>query len=237
MHITVKGSTLKQGGRTQVETLDELKAKVMDMDAEKVAELTQKALAEGISAKEILNQALTPAMDIVGDEYERGDRFIPEMLLSANAMKGAMELLRPLLVKSGVEMKGKVVVGTVEGDLHDIGLNLVRMMLEGAGFEVYSLGTDAPAKEFVKAVKEFGAGLVGMSALLTTTMLNMAGVIEALRENGLRDRVKVMVGGAPVTQDYADEIRADGYAPDAFSAVKLAERLAAELRGKTSTID
>jgi len=217
-----------------VETLDELKAKVMDMDVEKVAELTQKALDEGLSAKEILSQALIPAMDIVGDEYERGERFIPEMLLSANAMKRAMELLRPLLVKSGVEMKSKAVMGTVEGDLHDIGLNLVSAMLEGAGFEVYSLGTDVPAINFVKAVEEHGAGLVGMSALLTTTMLNMAGVIKALRKKGLRDRVKVMVGGAPVTQDYADEIGADGYAPDGFSAVKLAERLTAALKGKTA---
>jgi 5-methyltetrahydrofolate--homocysteine methyltransferase len=217
--------------------LDELKAKVIDMNPEKVAELTQKALSEGLSAGKILNQALIPAMDIVGDEYERGERFIPEMLLSANAMKRAMELLRPRLVESGVKMKAKVVMGTVEGDLHDIGLHLVSMMLEGAGFEVYSLGTDVPATDFVKGVEEFEAGLVGMSALLTTTMLNMADVIEALRENGLRDKVKVMIGGAPVTQDYADEIGADGYAPDAFSAVKLAERLAAELRGKTANIE
>jgi len=217
----------------QVKTLDELRAKVIEMDPEKVAQLTQKALGEGISAKELLDQALIPAMEIVGDEYERGERFIPEMLVSANAMKKAMQLLRPLLMKSGAKMKGEVVMGTVEGDIHDIGLNLVVMMLEGAGFVVQNLGTDVPAKEFVKAVKEDEVHLVGMSALLTTTMLKMREVIEALKESGLRDKVKVMIGGAPVTQDYADEIEADGYAPDAFSAVKLADRLSTELTGGT----
>ena len=214
--------------------LDEIKAKVIDMDIEGVAEVTQKALDEGLSAPEILNQALIPAMKAVGDEYESGERFIPEMLFSANSMKKAMDLLRPLLMKSGVRMKGKVVIGTVEGDIHDIGLNLVTMMLEGAGFDVYNLGTDVPSEEFVKAAKEQGAELVGMSALLATTMLNMPKVIEALSKNGLRDRVKVMIGGAPVSQNYADEIGADGYAADAFSAVGLGERLQAELGGKTS---
>lgn len=217
----------------QVKTLDELRAKVIEMDPEKVAQLTQKALDEGISAKELLDQALIPAMEIVGDEYERGERFIPEMLVSANAMKKAMQLLRPLLMKSGAKMKGEVVMGTVEGDIHDIGLNLVVMMLEGAGFVVQNLGTDVPAKEFVKAVKEDEVHLVGMSALLTTTMLKMREVIEALKESGLRDKVKVMIGGAPVTEDYANEIEADGYAPDAFSAVKLADRLSTELTGGT----
>ncbi|MFO7773266.1 MAG: cobalamin-dependent protein [Dehalococcoidia bacterium] len=134
-------------------------------------------------------------------------------------------------------MKGEVVIGTVEGDIHDIGLNLVGMMLEGAGFEVHNLGTDVPAKEFIKAVKEHDADLVGMSALLTTTMLNMTEVLEALKEDGLRDKLKVMIGGAPVTQGYADEIGADGYAPDAFSAVTLAESLKAVLSGETSTVE
>jgi len=215
----------------QVKTLDELRARVIEMEPEKVAQLTQKALGEGISAKELLDQALIPAMEIVGDEYERGERFIPEMLLSANAMKKAMQLLRPLLVKSGAKMKGEVVMGTVEGDIHDVGLNLVVMMLEGAGFVVHNLGADVPAKEFIKVVKEDDFHLVGMSALLTTTMLKMREVIEVLKESGLRDKVRVMIGGAPVTQDYADEIEADGYAPDAFSAVKLAERLSNELTG------
>ena len=204
------------------------------MEVEKAIKLTQKALNEGLNAEEVLNKALIPAMNVVGEQYERGERYIPEMLLSAQAMKGAMEKLRPFLVKGGVKLKGKVVIGTVEGDLHDIGKNLVSMMLEGAGFEVHDLGTDVPASRFIEAIKEHDADLVGMSALLTTTMVHMPEVIKALEENGLRDRVKVMIGGAPVTQGYADEIGADGYAPDAASAVKLAERLMASLRGKPS---
>jgi 5-methyltetrahydrofolate--homocysteine methyltransferase len=215
--------------------LEDLKRSVIEMEVEKAAELTQKALDEGLGAEEILNKALVPAMDAVGEQYERGERYVPEMLLSAHAMKGAMEKLRPLLAKSGVEPKGRVVIGTVEGDLHDIGQNLVSMMLEGAGFEVYNLGTEVSAERFVAGAKEHNADLVGMSALLTTTMIHMPEVIEALKENGLRDRVKVMIGGAPVTQEYADEINADGYAPDAAAAVKLAERLMAELRGQAVT--
>lgn len=206
-------------------TLDELKTIVIDMEVEKAVELTQKALDEGKEAEEILNQALVPAMDIVGDQYDRGDKFVPEMLLSANAMKEAMVLLRPLLVESGVKMKGTVVLGTVEGDLHDIGQNLVSMMLEGAGFEVQNLGSETPSDEFVQAVKEHNPDIVGMSAMLTTTMLHMPEVIDALKEAGLRDKVKVMIGGAPLTQDYADEIGADGYAPDAAAATKLADKL------------
>jgi len=215
--------------------LEDLKQNVIEMEVERAIELTQKALDEGLGAEEILNKALIPAMDVVGEQYERGEKYVPEMLLSAHAMKGAMGLLRPLLVESGVEMKGRVVIGTVEGDLHDIGQNLVGMMLEGAGFEVHNLGAEVPAEEFVKGAKEHEADLVGMSALLTTTMLHMPEVIEALKENGLRDRVKVMIGGAPVTQEYADEIGADGYAPDAASAVKLAERLMTELKEKIAT--
>ena len=216
--------------------LEDLKASVIEMEVERAIELTQKALDEGLGAEEILNKALVPAMDVVGEQYERGEKYVPEMLLSAHAMKGAMGLLRPLLVESGVEMKGRVVIGTVEGDLHDIGQNLVGMMLEGAGFEVYNLGAEVPAEEFVRGAKEHEADLVGMSALLTTTMLHMPEVIDALREAGLRARVKVMIGGAPVTQEFAGEIGADGYAPDAASAVKLAERLAAELKGRAITM-
>jgi len=211
--------------------LDDLKVTVIDMEVEKTAKLTQKALDDGLGAGEILEGALIPAMDLVGEQYERGEKYVPEMLLSAHAMKGAMKLLRPLLVSSGAKMKGCVVMGTVEGDLHDIGQNLVGMMFEGAGFEVYNLGAEISAKEFVKGVREHEANLVGLSALLTTTMLHMSEVIDALKEAGLRDQVKVMIGGAPVSQEYADEIGADGYAPDAASAVKLAERLAAELKG------
>jgi len=214
--------------------LEDLKAAIVDMEVEKVAELTQKALDDGLAAEKILDEALVPAMAIVGEQYERGEKYVPEMLLSAQAMKRAMELLRPLLVSSGVKMQGRVVMGTVEGDLHDIGQNLVAMMLEGAGFEVCNLGTDVSAEEFVKAVREHEANLVGLSALLTTTMVHMPEVIDALKEAGLRDQVKVMIGGAPVSQEYADNIGADGYAPDAASAAKLAKQLMAELKGRAS---
>jgi len=204
---------------------EDLKVAVIDMEVERAVELTKKALDEGRKAEDIMNSSLVPAMDIVGEQYDKGEKYVPEMLLSAKAMKAAMGLLRPLLVESGVEMKGKIAIGTVEGDLHDIGQNLVSMMLEGAGFEVINLGAETPADTFVESVKENKPDIVGMSALLTTTMLHMPEVIDALKEAGLRDQVKVMIGGAPVTQEYADEIGADGYAPDAASAVKLANKL------------
>jgi len=204
---------------------EDLKVAVIDMEVEKAVELTKKALDEGKKAEDIMNSSLVLAMDIVGEQYDKGEKYVPEMLLSAKAMKAAMELLRPLLVESGVKMRGKIAIGTVEGDLHDIGQNLVSMMLEGAGFEVINLGAETPADTFVESVKENKPDIVGMSALLTTTMLHMPEVIDALKEAGLRDQVKVMIGGAPVTQEYADEIGADGYAPDAASAVKLANKL------------
>jgi len=206
--------------------LDKIKQAVVAGEVEGIAELTKQALAQGIGARDILEQVLIPAMDIVGEEYERGDRYVPEMLISAETMKASMAVLKPLLVEAGeARSKGKVVIGTVEGDLHDIGKNLVAMMLEGAGFEVINLGVEVTAKEFVKAAKEHEPDIVGMSALLTTTMIHMPEVIEALKQAGLRDKVKVMIGGAPVTQEYADKIGADGYAPDAASATKLAKSL------------
>jgi len=204
---------------------EDLKVAVIDMEVERAVELTKKALDEGKKAEDIMNSSLVLAMDIVGEQYDKGEKYVPEMLLSAKAMKAAMELLRPLLVESGVKMRGKIAIGTVEGDLHDIGQNLVSMMLEGAGFEVINLGAETPADTFVESVKENKPDIVGMSALLTTTMLHMPEVIDALKEAGLRDQVRVMIGGAPVTQEYADEIGADGYAPDAASAVKLAKSL------------
>ena len=204
---------------------EDLKVAVIDMEVERAVELTKKALDEGKKAEDIMNSSLVLAMDIVGEQYDKGEKYVPEMLLSAKAMKSAMEVLHPLLVESGVKMKGKIAIGTVEGDLHDIGQNLVSMMLEGAGFEVINLGAETPADTFVQSVKENKPDIVGMSALLTTTMLHMPEVIDALKEAGLRDQVKVMIGGAPVTQSYADEIGADGYAPDAASAVKLAKKL------------
>jgi len=205
--------------------LEDLKQAVLSGDEERAAELTQKALSEGMEPAKILNEALVPAMDVVGKEYEEGKRYIPEMLISAEAMKAAMEVLRPKLVETGVKPRGKVVIGTVEGDLHDIGKNLVAMMLEGAGFEVVDLGTEVTAERFVQAVREHKPDLLGMSALLTTTMVHMPEVIEALKREGLRDGVKVIVGGAPVTQEYAEKIGADGYAEDATRATKLVLRL------------
>ena len=205
--------------------LEELKRAVLSGDDERAAELTKKALEEGIEPGKVLNEALIPAMEIVGREYEEGERYVPEMLISAEAMKAAMEVLRPRLVETGVRLKGKVVIGTVEGDLHDIGKNLVAMMLEGAGFEVIDLGVEVTAERFVQAVREHKPDVLGMSALLTTTMIHMPEVIEALKEAGLREEVKVIVGGAPVTQEYAEKIGADGYAPDAASAVEVVKRL------------
>jgi len=205
--------------------LDKIKQAVLAGEMEGIAELTNQALAQGIEAGEILNQALTPAMDIVGREYEDGDRYIPEMLISAETMKGAVLVLKPLLVEAGVEARGKLVIGTVEGDLHDIGKDLVAMMVEGAGFEVINLGAEITAEQFVNAVKEHKPNIIGMSALLTTTMIHMPDVIDALKQAGLRDQLKVMIGGAPVTQAYADKIGADGYAADAASATKLAKSL------------
>jgi len=205
--------------------LDKIKQAVLAGDMEGIAELTNQALAQGIGAREILDQALTPAMDIVGEEYEKGDRYIPEMLISAETMKGAVLVLKPLLVEAGVEARGKLVIGTVEGDLHDIGKDLVAMMVEGAGFEVINLGAEITAEQFVNAVKEHKPNIIGMSALLTTTMIHMPDVIDALKQAGLRDQVKVIIGGAPVTQAYADKIGADGYAADAASATKLAKSL------------
>ncbi|MCK4681989.1 corrinoid protein [Candidatus Bipolaricaulota bacterium] len=205
--------------------LKRVKQAVLAGEMEGIAELTNQALAQGVGAREILDQALTPAMDIVGEEYERGDRYVPEMLISAETMKSAMVVLKPLLADAGVKARGKVVIGTVEGDLHDIGKDLVAMMLEGAGLEVVNLGAEVTAEEFLKAAKEHEPNIIGMSALLTTTMIHMPEVIEGLKQAGLRDSVKIIIGGAPVTQGYADKIGADGYAPDAASATKLAKSL------------
>ncbi|MBI5951504.1 MAG: corrinoid protein [Chloroflexi bacterium] len=184
----------------------------------------KEALDAGVSADTILKEALIPAMDEVGRQYEEGEVFVPEMLVAARAMQTGLALLKPHLVSSGAESAGKVAIGTVKGDLHDIGKNLVAMMLEGAGFEIMDLGVDVPSQAFVDAVGR-GAQVIGMSALLTTTMSNMGVTVEALKAAGLRDKVKVMVGGAPVTQDFANQIGADGFAADASSATRLAREL------------
>jgi 5-methyltetrahydrofolate--homocysteine methyltransferase len=205
--------------------LKKIKQAVLDGDMDGAIKLTNEAISQGLGAQQILNEALTPAMDIVGEEYEKGDRYLPEMLISAEAMRGAVAILKPLLADTGVEARGRIVIGTVEGDLHNIGKDLVAMMLEGAGFEVVNLGIEVTAEEFLKAAKEHKPNILAMSALLTTTMIHMPEVIDALRGAGLRDQLKVIIGGAPVTQEYADEIGADGYGADAGVAIKLAKSL------------
>lgn len=192
--------------------------------APKVKEGVDKALEEDIPVGDILNKALIAAMAEVGERFERNEFYVPEMLIAARAMQAGLNILKPLLVESGIEPVGKVAIGTVKGDLHDIGKNLVAMMMEGAGFEINDLGVDVAPDKFVEAAKG-GANVIAMSALLTTTMTNMQSTIDALTEAGVRENVKVMVGGAPVTNAYAEQVGADGYAPDASSAVSAAKKL------------
>jgi 5-methyltetrahydrofolate--homocysteine methyltransferase len=187
--------------------------------------LVQDALKEGAKPVEILNRGLVEGMNTVGERMENGDIFIPEVLLSARCMSAAVDILRPLLGAGEMNLGGTVVIGTVKGDLHDIGKSLVKLMLQSVGFEIIDLGVDVTPEKFVQALKEKKGGLLAMSALLTTTMPAMKLTIEAVKESGLRDRVKVMVGGAPVTPKFAKDIGADGYAPDAGSATKLAKTL------------
>lgn len=198
---------------------------VVTGDAKTAKALTQAALTEGVDVQVILEQHLIPAMDEVGAKFECNEYFVPELLIGARAMKGCMELLRPLLAAKGAKPVGRVAIGTVKGDLHDIGKNLVASMLEGGGFEVLDLGVDVAPEKFVASVSEKGAQIVCLSALLTTTMPSMKDTIAALKSAGVRDRVKVMIGGAPITQHYADEIGADGYSDNASAAVNLARRL------------
>lgn len=204
--------------------LQALAQAIINGKAPEAKALTEQALAEGVSAADVLNSGLVAGMNVVGEKFKNNEFYVPEVLIAARAMKGAMELLRPQLASSGVEPKGRVAIGTVRGDLHDIGKNLVSMMLEGAGFEINDLGVDVKPEQFVSAVKD-GSTIVALSALLTTTMPAMKDTIEALKAEGIRDKVHVMIGGAPVTQNYCDEIGADGYAPDAASAVDKAKEL------------
>jgi 5-methyltetrahydrofolate--homocysteine methyltransferase len=206
-------------------SLESIYEAVLTGNAKAAAAETNAALAEGVSAPDILHQACIPAMTEVGRLFEIGEKFVPEMLIAARAMQAALTILKPLLVDAGAETLGKVVIGTVAGDLHDIGKNLVGMMLEGAGFEIIDLGTDVSPEKFVGAVQEHQPELIGMSALLTTTMASIGRTIEALKESGLRDQVKVIVGGAPLTQDFADKVGADGFATDAGSASRMAKAL------------
>ncbi len=196
-------------------------------DADRVMQLVQQALDSGMMANEVLNDGLMAGMDVVGDKMESGDMFIPEVLMAAQAMSGALDVLKPLLGEDQSTTSGRVLIGTVKGDLHDIGKNLVSMMLESTGMEVHNIGVDIAPEAFVSAIQEKDVDIVCLSALLTTTMPMMKETIDAIVESGLRDKVKIMVGGAPVTQAFADEIGADGFAPDAGSAAKMAKALAA----------
>jgi 5-methyltetrahydrofolate--homocysteine methyltransferase len=205
--------------------LKEIYDGVMSGNAAEVPVKVNAALAAGIPPATILNEGMIAAMNTVGKLFEEGEFFVPEMLISARAMQAGLAVLKPKLALADVKATGRVVAGTVKGDLHDIGKNLVCMLLEGAGFEVIDLGTDVAPERFIEVIKEGKADLVALSALLTTTMPNMRATIEGLKAAGLRDKAKVMIGGAPVTQTYADQIGADGYAPDASRAVALAKSL------------
>ncbi len=208
--------------------LEKLYTAVLEGDAKTSAAITKQALDEGVEPLKLVTGSMVPAMDEAGRRFEAEDYFVPELLLAARAMKAAMALIRPLLVASGAKSAGRVAVGTVKGDLHDIGKNLVASMLEGGGFDVLDLGADVSPEKFIEAVKQKGAQVVCLSALLTVTMPAMKTTIEALKQAGVRESVKVLVGGAPVTAQYATEIGADGYGENANSAVALTRKLLAE---------
>jgi corrinoid protein of di/trimethylamine methyltransferase len=205
--------------------LQKLYDAVLNGDAKTAVEITKAAITEKTDPLQLIASTMVPAMDEVGKRYEEEEYFVPELLLSARAMKGAMELLRPLLAERGARPTGTVAIGTVKGDLHDIGKNLVASLLEGGGFEVIDLGADVPPEKFIEAIRNQGAQIVCLSALLTVTMPSMKTTIEALKQAGLREQVKVLVGGAPVTQQYANDIGADGYGESASNAVALARRM------------
>jgi len=215
----------KEQKSTMDEQLKEIFTSIIEGEQKTTTAKVQEALDQGLDPSVILNQGMIAAMAEVGKLFEEGEYFVPEMLVAARAMQSGLALLKPYLVKADIKSSGKVIAGTVKGDLHDIGKNLVCMMLEGSAFEVIDLGSDVDPDKFVEAVQQTSADIVAMSALLTTTMPNMKVTIEALKTANLRDKVKVMVGGAPLTQQYANEIGADGYAPDASRAVATAKIL------------
>lgn len=198
--------------------LKEIQDTLIIGDDETVVNLTLKAINKRINPERILSESLIPGMVIVGDKFSAGDYFIPEMLIAANAMQMAMDTLEPLLLEGKVSHVGKVILGTVQGDMHDIGKNLVGIMLKGNGFDVIDLGVDVPPQRFINETMNYRANIIGLSALLTTTRPMMKTIIDTFKESGIRDKVKIMVGGAPLNQEYADKIGADGYAPDAGSA-------------------
>lgn len=190
-----------------------------------VKQLVNEAVEQGATAEQILNEALVVGMVELGEMFKNNEVYVPEVLIAARAMKAGMTIIKPLLLEQDIPMLGTVAIGTVKGDLHDIGKNLVGMMLEGSGFTVIDLGVDVTPEQYIDAIKNQGAQIIGMSALLTTTMTSMKEIIEAIKEAGLRDQVKIMIGGAPITQEYADEIGADGFSVDAASATELAKKL------------
>ncbi len=207
--------------------LKELYEAVVSGNAKATQALTQQALADGVDPLTLVNEYMVPAMDEVGRRFEANEYFVPELLISARAMKASLELIRPLLVARGDKPVGRVAIGTVKGDLHDIGKNLVASLLEGGGFEVIDLGVNVSPEKFIATVNEKQANIVAMSALLTTTMPSMKTTIDALKQAGVREKVKVLIGGAPITQKYADEIGADGYSENAVGAVALAKKAVA----------
>ena len=205
--------------------LDKMHDALLAGDVKTVVAITEAAIAEGVDPQDLLNKHMIPTLNEAGAKFEANELFVPELLLIARAMKGALAIVRPLLAKSGAEPMGRVVIGTVKGDLHDIGKNLVASMLEGGGFQVTDLGVDVPAEKFIEEVKDKDGAIIALSALLTTTMTQMKAVVEALEAAGLREKVKVIIGGAPITQQYCDEIGADGYSDNASAAVGLARNL------------
>jgi 5-methyltetrahydrofolate--homocysteine methyltransferase len=212
------------------DVLNSISTAVIQGQKDDTGKLTQEALQAGLSAEDILYKGLMPGMDHVSTKFKTGEMFVPEVMRSARAMLNAMEVIKPIMAETGVRMVGKVLLGTVKGDLHDIGKNLVGMMCEGAGFEIKDLGINVEPEAFIEAVKEFEPDIVGMSALLTTTMRTMGDTIKAFEEAGVRDKVKVMVGGAPVNQAFADKIGADAYAPDAAAAADKAKQFVGKTR-------
>lgn len=208
-----------------MEIFDKIADEVLKGNSAPVEELVNEALSQDISAEKILNKGLVGGMSIVSEKFKNNEIFIPEVLVSARAMNSGMEILKPLLAEANVKSIGKVVIGTVKGDLHDIGKNIVAMMLQGAGFDVVDLGTGVSKEKFLEFVEKEHADILGISTLLTTTMIYMKEVVEALKNANLEQNVKVIIGGAPVTQSYAVQINADGYAPDAASAVDLTKKL------------
>ena len=205
---------------------EQLATAVLEGEKDQVAQLVSAGLSEGLAAKDILDNAMVVGMNEVGARFKRGDMFVPEVLMSAEAMQAGLAVLRPQLAASGAQLAGKIVIGTVKGDLHDIGKNLVGMLCEGAGFDVIDLGFNVEPDKFVEAVKTHKPNIVGMSALLTTTMRAMGHTVQALQEAGLRDQVKIMVGGAPVDAEFASRIGADGYGSNAPAGAELAKRFA-----------